>query len=85
MPIKVQSTPYPVLALGGDLKNTFCLLKGDNAYLSQHMGDLSNKICFNEFAKAIVNYQQYFQANPVVAAHDSIRIILRPGSHRSGN
>ncbi|MBP7332234.1 MAG: carbamoyltransferase HypF, partial [Firmicutes bacterium] len=70
LPIKVQSTPYPVLALGGDLKNTFCLLKGDNAYLSQHMGDLSNKICFNEFAKAIVNYQQYFQANPVVAAHD---------------
>lgn len=70
LPIKVQSTSYPVLALGGDLKNTFCLLKGDNAYLSQHMGDLSNKICFDEFAEAIVNYQQYFQANPVVAAHD---------------
>jgi hydrogenase maturation protein HypF len=70
LPVTVPDAPYPVLALGGDMKNTFSLLKSDKAYLSQHMGDLSNKLCFDDFAKAIGYYQQYFQINPVAVAHD---------------
>ena len=32
----------PMLCLGADLKNTFCLVRGNQAVLSQHFGDLSD-------------------------------------------
>lgn len=32
----------PVLCLGADLKNTFCTVRGEQAVLSQHLGDLSD-------------------------------------------
>ncbi len=33
----------PVLCLGADLKNTFCLVRGEQAVLSQHLGDLNER------------------------------------------
>ncbi|PLZ76708.1 hypothetical protein CBP20_21465, partial [Fischerella thermalis WC213] len=35
-----------ILAMGGELKNTFCLLKDGQAILSQHLGDLENAATF---------------------------------------
>ncbi len=30
----------PMLCLGADLENTFCLVRGEQAVVSQHLGDL---------------------------------------------
>jgi len=39
-PVRMPWKLPAILACGGDLKNTFCLAKGREAFLSQHIGDL---------------------------------------------
>lgn len=47
-----------ILAMGGDLKNTFCLVENDSALVSQHIGDLSDVATSDELLKALDLYQQ---------------------------
>jgi hydrogenase maturation protein HypF len=41
--IKLPHAVPPVLAFGADLKNTICVTRGDEAFVSQHIGDLDNR------------------------------------------
>jgi hydrogenase maturation protein HypF len=59
-----------VLSLGGHLKNTFCLLRGNLAYVSQHLGDLNNIETFEFFEETIWKYQQLFRMAPDIVACD---------------
>jgi hydrogenase maturation protein HypF len=72
-------TPFPfkfgvrgksILACGADLKNTFCITKGDSAFLSQHTGDMENFETMDSFEKSIELYKQLFQIDPELIVHD---------------
>lgn len=59
-----------VLAVGPQLKNTFCLTKGRYAVLSQHIGDLENLETLRFFEETLRNLQSVYQVNPCLVAHD---------------
>ena len=59
-----------VLALGGELKNTFCLLKDNQAILSQHMGDLEDARTYADFQKNISLYLSLYAHQPAILAAD---------------
>jgi len=70
-PIRLkQSFPVQVLACGGQLKNTFCLGKGDQAFVSHHIGDLENLDTLASFQEGIQHYQNLFGIEPQAIAYD---------------
>lgn len=63
-----------ILAVGAQLKNTFCIAAGDNAYLGPHVGDLDNPAAYGFFESAIARMEDILRVRPEVIAHD-----LHPG------
>jgi hydrogenase maturation protein HypF len=68
----------PLLAMGGELKNTFCLVRDGNAIVSHHVGDLDNAATLIDYEAAIVAYRRLFDHAPWAIAVD-----LHP-EYRSG-
>ncbi|OGR40899.1 MAG: carbamoyltransferase HypF [Elusimicrobia bacterium GWA2_61_42] len=68
--IKLASAGAPVLACGADLKNAFCLTRGGEAFLSQHIGDLSEPRNQAFFKETLANFRRLLKVSPAVAAHD---------------
>ncbi len=58
------------LALGGELKNTFCLITDGRAVLSQHMGDLEEALTFTDFERNLALYSDLYRHRPVGIAVD---------------
>jgi len=59
-----------ILACGAELKNTFCFARGQDAFLSHHIGDLENLDTFQSFQKGIDHFKRLFGLRPEVIAHD---------------
>jgi hydrogenase maturation protein HypF len=60
----------PILACGGELKNTFALVRGSEAFVSQHLGDLTNERAFRTFLDAVGHWRRLLDLAPDVVAHD---------------
>lgn len=60
----------PILAVGGELKSTFCLLQGDHAFLSQHIGDMENLETLEAFQHAVDHFTRIFRIAPALIACD---------------
>ncbi|MGH8674721.1 MAG: carbamoyltransferase HypF, partial [Burkholderiales bacterium] len=69
LPSGFEAAP-PILALGGELKNTFCLLREGQAILSQHLGDLEHARAYAAYRHALDLYQELFEHVPTMLAVD---------------
>ncbi|EGY34139.1 HypF protein [Aggregatibacter actinomycetemcomitans serotype e str. SC1083] len=66
-----QHSPRDVLALGSDLKNTFCLLRQNKAIVSQHIGDTANEKVRSQLEANIALFCQIYQFKPELIAIDA--------------
>jgi hydrogenase maturation protein HypF len=59
-----------ILAMGGELKATFCLVKDGQAILSQHLGDLEHPAAFDDYRRNLALYRALFDHAPAALAAD---------------
>ena len=77
MPVFVKHGAFSgtaILALGGDLKSTFCLMKRDRAILSQYYGDLAEYGVYGNYTSGIRDLADVFEVKPEIIVTD-----LHPG------
>jgi len=70
VPIFLRKPVAPVLALGGELKGTICLAKGDRAFVGQHLGDLENLETLEFLEQTIGHLQRILAVTPRLLVHD---------------
>ena len=58
------------LACGGELKNTFCLVKDRHAFMSHHIGDMENYETLRSFREGVEHYCALFDVSPELVAYD---------------
>lgn len=59
-----------LLAFGGELKATFCVLKDGAAILSQHQGDLEDMSTFDDYQKNLQLYSRIYDHRPRLLVAD---------------
>ncbi len=59
-----------IFAAGPEQKNTFCLTRGDEAFVGQHIGDLENAETFDAWLEAKARFATLFRTVPAVLACD---------------
>ena len=63
-----------VVGLGGELKNTFCVVKENFAWLSQHIGDLDRPAAREFYAETLSFFRAFLDVDLRAVCHD-----LHPG------
>ncbi|WP_291994378.1 carbamoyltransferase HypF [Candidatus Accumulibacter sp. ACC003] len=74
--IKLPLAGPSVLAVGGWFKNTICVTRGDEAFVSPHIGDLDNAAVCEFLEENVVQMVKMLGVDPAIVAHD-----LHPDFH----
>ncbi|HKG53677.1 MAG TPA: carbamoyltransferase HypF [Anaerolineales bacterium] len=69
-PVSLPFEVKPTLAVGGELKNTFCLTRDHYAFLSHHIGDVENVETQESFEQGIGHLSHIFRVEPELIAYD---------------
>ena len=75
-PVKLPFSLPPTLAVGGELKATFCLTKDRFAYMSQHIGDMENLETLAAWETAVAHFQAIFRIEPELITCDQHPLYL---------
>ncbi|PAY17930.1 carbamoyltransferase HypF [Rhodopirellula sp. SM50] len=70
IPIKLSQNGPSVVAVGGEMKSTFCITQGQNAYISQHIGDVGNLETLGALQRNVDHYLQLFRIDVDAVAAD---------------
>jgi len=68
--IRLPHAFAPVLAFGAHLKNTICVTRGHEAFLSPHVGDLDNAASCEFQDETVKRMMALYAIKPTLAAHD---------------
>jgi hydrogenase maturation protein HypF len=60
----------PILAVGGMMKNTIALSRGEDVFLSQHLGDTDSRDGLAFFEDTVAHLQRFLGIVPEIVAHD---------------
>ncbi|KFB66136.1 carbamoyltransferase HypF [Candidatus Accumulibacter vicinus] len=74
--IRLPVSGPSVLAVGAWFKNTICVTRGDEAYVSQHVGDLDNAAVCDFLEENVAQLLKLLGSEPAIVAHD-----LHPDFH----
>ncbi len=69
-PVFLKHRVKPILACGAELKNTICLTRGSEVFLSQHIGDLENLATYDFFEMTIAHLKRILSIEPEIVAYD---------------
>jgi hydrogenase maturation protein HypF len=69
-PVKLPWKWPPLLAVGPELKNTFCITNKNYAFLSHHIGDMENYETLQSFEQGIEHFERLFRVKPEAIAYD---------------
>jgi len=69
-PVQLPFKIPPVLAVGGELKATFCVAKDEFAFMSQHIGDMENLETLRAFEESVGQMRKLFRIEPEIVAFD---------------
>jgi hydrogenase maturation protein HypF len=69
LPLPV-SAERPLVAAGAELKSTFCVARGRDAFLSPHLGDLDSAAAYRAFGADLELYLEMLGVEPEVVAYD---------------
>ncbi len=61
---------FPLLAVGAELKNTFCLSREGYAFVSHHIGDMENYETYASFEDGVTHFERLFRIQPQAVAYD---------------
>ena len=70
LPVALPVQVRPALAVGGDLKNTFCLAEGGYAWLSAHVGDMDDLATLRAFETATAQLRSITRVRPEIVVAD---------------
>jgi hydrogenase maturation protein HypF len=69
-PVYLSEESPQLLATGGELKNTFCLVHERYAFISHHIGDMENFETYQSFQDSVAQYESLFRVKPEAIAYD---------------
>jgi len=64
------ATVRPILACGAEQKATFCVARGERAWVGHHIGDLEHLATLTAYREGIGHFERMFAVTPELVAHD---------------